>query len=138
MAVNSSVGVFNGVVSLTILEAQNLKTVTLPGGFQLLNTAMDPYCVVDFDDFFFGRTMAKTRTPCPVWNETFEEQVEDGARIQFTVFHKSTIPPDPFIAHVVLNVSELLHSVDDEFMVNSIDRCFIGSKYQSLVDGLMP
>ena len=120
MAVNGSDGVFNGVVSITVLEAQNLKTITLPGGFQLQNTAMDPYCAIDFDDFFFGITTAKTKTPCPVWNEMFEEQVENGVKMQLTVFHKSTIPPDPFVAHCVLNLSELLNSPEDEFMVGII------------------
>ena len=117
MALNGGDGVFNGVVSLTILEAQNLKSVTLPGGFNLQNTAMDPYCVVDFDDFFFGITTAKTKTPCPVWNEVFEEQVENGVKMQLTVFHKTTIPPDPFVSHCVLSVSDLLNSVEEEFIV---------------------
>ena len=118
MAVNGSDGVFNGVVSITLLEAQNLKTITNRRGFQLQSTAMDPYCAIDFDDFFFGITTVKTKTPCPVWNELFEEQVQNGAKMQLTVFHKSTIPPDPFVAHCVLNVSELLNSPEDEFMVN--------------------
>ena len=113
---------FNGMVSLTVLEAQNLKSITLPGGFQLANTAMDPYCVIDFDDFFFGRSTAKTRTPCPVWNETFEEPVEDAVIMQLAVFHKSTIPPDPFIAHVQIDVSEMMKAVEDEFMVSYFIR----------------
>ncbi len=116
MSVNGNDGVFNGGVSLTILEAQNLKSVSR-GRYNLQNTDMDPYCVVDFDDVFFGITTAKTKTPCPVWNEVFEEQVENGVKMQLTVFHKSTIPPDPFVSHCVLSVSDLLTSTDEEFIV---------------------
>lgn len=109
--------VFTGMVNMTILEAKNLKTVTLPGGFQLSSKDMDPYCVVDFDDFYFGRTTHKNKTSCPVWNESFEEPVEDAARLQVTVFHQSTIPPDPFIAHLQVEVVDLINSNDDEFIV---------------------
>jgi Ca2+-dependent lipid-binding protein len=108
---------FTGLVSITILEALNLKSVVLPGGYRLSNKDFDPYCVIDFDDFYFGRTPHKTKTYCPVWNEHIEEPVEDGARMQITVFHASTIPPDPFIAHVQVDVADLLHSKDDDFTV---------------------
>lgn len=116
MAINGSDG-FTGQVSLTILEAQNLKSVTR-GRIVLQNTVMDPYCVVDFDHYFFGNTAAKTKTPCPVWNESFEEEVENAVKMQLTVFHKSTIPPHPFIAHCFLSVSELIKSAEDEFIVS--------------------
>ena len=108
---------FTGLVSITILEALNLKSVTLPGGYRLSNKDFDPYCVIDFDDFYFGRTTHKTKTYCPVWNEFIEEPVEDGALMQIAVFSASTIPPDPFIAHVQVEVSELLKSKEDEFTV---------------------
>ena len=111
-------GNFTGTISLTVLEASGLKPVTLPGGFQLVSTAMDPYLVVDVDDVFFSKTNPKTKTPCPVWNETCEEDVEDAEVMQMTVFHKSTIPPHPFIAHVQFTLSELNNSVDDEFVVS--------------------
>ena len=109
---------FTGTVTLTILEASGLKSLTLPGGFNLQNTAMDPYLVVDFDDIFFCTTSHKTRTPCPVWNETFDEDVEDGEILHMTVFHKSTIPPDPFIAHAQVAVADLIQSNEDEFTVS--------------------
>ena len=117
MATKSSA--FTGTVSLTILEAQNLRSTTLPGGFQLQSKDMDPYCVVDIDDLFLGRTQAKTKTPCPVWNENFEETVEDGARMQVTIFHNSTIPPDPFIAHSIVNIQEMIAAKEEEFVVST-------------------
>lgn len=110
-------GTFTGSVTLTILEASGLKSTTLPGGFQLANTGMDPYLVVDIDDIYFCSTNHKTRTPCPVWNETFDEDVEDGEMLQLAVFHKSTIPPDPFIAHAQVPMADLIQSNDDEFTV---------------------
>jgi hypothetical protein len=38
--------------------------------------------------------------------------------MQITVFHASTIPPDPFIAHVQVDVADLLHSKDDDFTLD--------------------
>ncbi|XP_003386485.1 PREDICTED: calcium-independent protein kinase C [Amphimedon queenslandica] len=106
---------FTGLVSMTILEAQNLKSVTLPGGHKLSNKDFDPYCVVDFDDIYFGKTTHKTNTYCPVWNELVEEPVEDASRMQIALFHASTIPPNPFIAHVQVPVSEIRLTKEDEF-----------------------
>lgn len=82
-----------------------MKPVTLPGGKIL--SIMDPYCVVDFDDFYFGQTSAKKQTVCPVWGETLDDSVEDSQCMQLTLFHSSTIPPDNFVAHVLINVAEL-------------------------------
>lgn len=108
---------FTGLVSMTILEAQSLKSVILPGGVKLANKDFDPYCVVDFDDIYFGRTSHKTNTYCPVWNELIEEPVEDASRMQIALFHASTIPPDPFIAHVQVPVAEIRLTKEDEFTV---------------------
>lgn len=96
---------FTGRVKLTLIEATGLKPVTLPGGKVL--SVMDPYGVVDFDDIYFGRTPSKPKTTCPVWGEVIEEEVEDAQRMQITIFHSSTIPPDPFIAHAQVMVAEL-------------------------------
>ena len=89
-----------------VIEATGLKPVTLPGGKVL--TVMDPYCVIDFDDIYFGRTNQKKSTTCPVWGETIEESIEDAQRMQITLFHSSLIPPDKFIAHSQIYVYELL------------------------------
>ena len=107
---------FTGEIHLTVLEASGLHAPTLPGGFTLKE--MDPYCVIDFDDIFFGTTTHKLKTMCPVWNEEFGEQVEDAERMQVTVFHKSTIPPDPFIAHAQIYVEDLRSSTEDDFVVS--------------------
>ena len=100
---------FTGMVSLTMIEATGLRPVTLPGGKTL--SVMDPYCVIDFDDFYFGTTAAKPKTSNPVWGDVLEESVEDAERMQVAIFHNSTIPPDSFIAHVQIGVAELMSLV---------------------------
>ena len=102
---------FTGSVMIHIIEATGLKPVNLPGGKILVN--MDPYCVVDFDDFFFGQTSFKKQTVSPVWGETLDDNVEDAQRMQLTIFHSSTIPPDNFIAHAQIDVAELMQLCDE-------------------------
>ena len=97
---------FTGMAMIHIIEATGLKPVMVPGGKLL--TVMDPYCVIDFDDIYFGRTNNKKATSSPVWGETLEESIEDAQRMQITLFHSSLIPPDNFIAHSQIYVSELL------------------------------
>lgn len=97
---------FSGNVMIHIIEATGLKPVTLPGGKIL--SIMDPYCVIDFDDFYFGQTSAKKQTVCPVWGETLDDSVDDAQRMQLTLFHSSTIPPDNFVAHAQISVPELV------------------------------
>ncbi|KAL5464107.1 hypothetical protein EMCRGX_G033073 [Ephydatia muelleri] len=96
---------FRGVVTLTVVEASELKPVNLPGGKVL--AVMDPFVVADFDEILFGETSAKQRTTCPVWGEVLEGSVQDVTSLQLTVFHKSTLPPDEFLAHAVIDVAEL-------------------------------
>lgn len=54
----SKMSSFTGMIRLTVIEATGLKPVNLPGGKVL--TVMEPYCVIDFDDFFFGATTPKS------------------------------------------------------------------------------
>lgn len=112
---------FTGNVMIHIIEATGLKPVTLPGGKIL--SIMDPYCVIDFDDFYFGQTAAKKQTVCPVWGETLDDSVEDAQRMQLTLFHSSTIPPDNFVAHAQISVQELHQLVEEghgEHQVSSL------------------
>ncbi len=97
---------FTGVASIHIIEATGLRPVACPGGKTL--TIMDPYVVVDFNNIFFGRTVAKKQTVNPIWGETLTESVTDAQMMQFTLFHNSLIPPDNFIAHAQIYVSEMM------------------------------
>lgn len=116
---------FTGMAMIHVIEATGLKPVTLPGGKVL--TVMDPYCVIDFDDIYFGRTNNKKATTCPVWGETLEESIEDAQRMQITLFHSSLIPPDNFIAHSQISVAELLQLTqggheEHEVFINQADE----------------
>lgn len=113
---------FTGSVMIHIIEATGLKPVNLPGGKVL--SIMDPYCVVDFDDIYFGQTSSKKQTVSPVWGETLDDTVEDSQRMQLTLFNSSTIPPDNFIAHTQIEVCELEELCEQghgEHQVNYLD-----------------
>ncbi len=88
------------------MEATGLQPVTLPGGKIL--SVLDPYAVIDFDDVYFGQTVHRVKTNNPVWGEVLEESVDEVQIMQVTIFHASTVGPDPFIAHVQILVSELI------------------------------
>ena len=103
----SSEGSFRGMVSVTVIEATGLKPVTRPGGSVLTVDNMNPYAVIDFDDFYFGKTNSRKGTSNPIWGEIIEESVEDAQRMQITLFSASSIPPDTFLAHVMILSSEL-------------------------------
>jgi novel protein kinase C epsilon type len=98
---------FRGMVSVTVIEATGLKPVTRPGGSVLTVDNMNPYAVIDFDDFYFGKTNSRKGTSNPIWGEIIEESVEDVQRMQVTLFSASSIPPDTFLAHVMIQTSEL-------------------------------
>ena len=103
----SSDDLFRGMVSVTVIEATGLKPVTRPGGSVLTVDNMNPYAVIDFDDFYFGKTVSRKGTSNPIWGEIIEESVEDAQRMQITLFSASSIPPDTFLAHVMIQTSEL-------------------------------
>lgn len=98
---------FRGMVSVTVIEATGLKPVTRPGGSVLAVDNMNPFAVIDFDDFYFGKTSSRKGTSNPIWGEIIEESVEDAQRMQITLFSASAIPPDAFLAHVQIQTSEL-------------------------------
>ena len=101
---------FTGSINLTVIEATDLQPILLPGGRKL--DKMDPYAVIDFDEIYFGLTTAKTRTSSPYWMEEFAEDVHDATRLGVTIFHKSIVPPDPFIAHVQVPLVQLTEGQD--------------------------
>ena len=92
---------------MTVIEATGLKPVTRPGGNVLAVDNMNPYAVIDFDDFYFGKTNSRKGTSNPIWGEIIEESVEDAERMQITLFSASAIPPDTFLAHAQIGTAEL-------------------------------
>ena len=101
---------FTGSINLTVIEASDLQPILLPGGRKL--DKMDPYAVIDFDEIYFGSTTSKTRTSSPYWMEEFAEDVHDATLLGVTIFHKSIVPPDPFIAHVQVPLDQLTEGQD--------------------------
>lgn len=101
---------FTGSINLTVIEATDLQPILLPGGRKL--DKMDPYAVIDFDEIYFGSTTSKTRTSSPYWMEEFAEDVHDATLLGVTIFHKSIVPPDPFIAHVQVPLDQLTEGQD--------------------------
>ncbi|XP_065920460.1 calcium-independent protein kinase C-like [Dysidea avara] len=101
---------FTGTINITVIESTNLQPIPLAGGRKL--EKMDPYAVVDFDEIYFGSTTAKSKTTNPYWMEEFAEDVHDATVLGVTIFHKSIVPPDPFIAHVQVPLEQLTEAPD--------------------------
>lgn len=116
---------FSGSINLTVIEANDLQPISLPGGRKL--DKMDPYAVIDFDEIYFGSTTSKAKTSNPYWMEEFVEDVHDAIRLGVTIFHKSIVPPDPFIAHVQVPLDELMEGQD------TTTKSFDGHHFEYLV-----
>ena len=117
---------FNGTVDLEILEASNIKPITITGGRVL--AVFDSYVVVDFDEVYFCKTVSKPKTVNPTWREHFTEDVTDAEMMTFTLFHKAVVPPDPFIAHARIPVEELVTSGKEMFEVRICSSHFLGNR----------
>ena len=78
---------FTGTVDLEIKRATDMKPIIITGGRTL--AIFDPYVVVDFDEIFFCKTLAKPKTLNPTWRENFTEDIQDAENVTFTLFHKA-------------------------------------------------
>ncbi|XP_063684266.1 protein kinase C-like 1B isoform X4 [Bolinopsis microptera] len=102
---------FTGRIKIKILSATSLLFPTLPGGKSL--TTLEPYLRVSVDGEVLGKTAAKPKTTNPVWNEIFTLYILAGTKLGMTIFHKTPslaqalVPPDPFIAHIDIDLDEL-------------------------------
>ncbi|XP_065833095.1 protein kinase C-like 1B isoform X2 [Oscarella lobularis] len=97
---------FSGTLHVKILEASALKPPTIPGGITL--TTIDPYVRVSYDDIFLEQTKSKDKTTNPLWNEEIEGELYRAENLEITVFHKSLVPPEPFVANVSIPFEEIL------------------------------
>ncbi|XP_065833097.1 protein kinase C epsilon type-like isoform X2 [Oscarella lobularis] len=97
---------FSGTLHVKILEASALKPPTIPGGITL--TTIDPYVRVSYDDIFLEQTKSKDKTTNPLWNEEIEGKLYRAENLEITVFHKSLVPPEPFVANVSIPFEEIL------------------------------
>lgn len=105
--------VFNGVLKLKVIEAENLKPTDFSTRHQItgLNkdklATIDPYISVDIDEIHVARTTSRPKTFSPVWNEDFLTDVQNGQNLGLTVFHDAVMPPDDFVANATISFDDL-------------------------------
>lgn len=75
---------------------------------------IDPYVTLDVDEGHVAQTTTKQKTFDPVWNEFFENSVENAKTLTLTVFHDAAIPPDDFVANCSIPFEDLLNRDKDE------------------------
>ncbi|EFA07407.1 protein C kinase 98E-like protein [Tribolium castaneum] len=117
---------FTGTVRIKICEAQGLRPTdcskrhNMTFGKVADDQLMDPYVTVDVDDTHVAQTTTKPKTLDPVWNEYFEQSVDNAKTLTLTVFHDAAIPPDVFVANCSIPFEDLLNREKDEadFWVN--------------------
>ncbi|KAF5300530.1 hypothetical protein FQR65_LT09151 [Abscondita terminalis] len=116
---------FTGTVGVKICEASGLR----PTDFQkrhnmtfgkLEEQLIDPYVTIDVDESHVAQSTTKQKTFDPVWNEYFEQKVENAKTLTLTVFHDASIPPDDFVANCSIPFDDLMNRDKDagDFWVN--------------------
>lgn len=109
---------FTGTVGVKICEASGLR----PTDFQkrhnmtfgkLEEQLIDPYVTIDVDEQHVAQSTTKQKTFDPVWNEYFEQKVENAKTLTLTVFHDASIPPDDFVANCSIPFEDLLNRDKD-------------------------
>ncbi|CAH2005792.1 unnamed protein product [Acanthoscelides obtectus] len=114
---------FTGTMRINLREAQGLRPTDCSKRHAFGKAdeqPLDPYVTIDVDDVHVAQSTTKQKTFDPVWNEYFENQVENARTLTLTVFHDAAIPPDVFVANVCVPFEELLAREKDEsdFWVN--------------------
>ena len=110
---------FTGTLKVKLVEAVELRptdfqrrhNVGLAG--KLVENTIDPYVFIDIDEVHVHRTTTKQKTFSPVWNETFQSEVQSGTNLGLTVFHDAAIPPDDFVANCSISFDELINITKD-------------------------
>lgn len=101
---------FTGNVKLKVIGATDLKPAILAqrrlGGLK----SIDPYVSLNVDDVHIARTSSKQKTSTPIWNEEFEQEIENGDKLGITVFHDAIMGPDPFVADSSVPFEEIMNS----------------------------
>nr|CAI5857549.1 unnamed protein product [Callosobruchus analis] len=114
---------FTGTMRINLREAQGLRPTDCSKRHAFGKAdeqPLDPYVTIDVDDVHVAQSTTKQKTFDPVWNEYFENQVENAKTLTLTVFHDAAIPPDVFVANVCVPFEDLLTREKDEsdFWVN--------------------
>lgn len=121
--------VFNGSIKVRVIEATDLKPTEWSKRFNSLTTSvvsnaskpgsssstahvLDPYVSVDVDEYHVGTTAVKTKCSNPKWDEEFTSEIHNGQQLGFTVFHKTAIPPDDFVANARIAFEDLSKQIN--------------------------
>nr|CAI5857548.1 unnamed protein product [Callosobruchus analis] len=108
---------FTGTMRINLREAQGLRPTDCSKRHAFGKAdeqPLDPYVTIDVDDVHVAQSTTKQKTFDPVWNEYFENQVENAKTLTLTVFHDAAIPPDVFVANVCVPFEDLLTREKDE------------------------
>lgn len=121
---------FTGTLGVKVCEATGLR----PTDFQRRHTfgkpdeqLIDPYVTIDVDEQHVAQSTSKPKTFDPVWNEYFEQKVENAKTLTLTVFHDASIPPDDFVANCSIPFEDLLNRDKDagDFWVSALFSFYI-------------
>jgi len=107
---------FTGLLKLRIFEAKDLKPAP-KAHWGVKYTEINPYLLVKVDDVQICQTSSEMRTFTPVWNTECEQNIENGQKLEFTVFDHSLVQPHPFVAHTTLLFDEVIKSGASELWV---------------------
>lgn len=115
----STMVVFNGLLRIKICEAADLKptawSLRHAVGPKTQTFLLDTYIALNVDDSRVGQTSTKQKTNNPVWNDEFVTEVQDGRKIELSVFHDAPIGYDDFVANCTIQFEELLQNNSRHF-----------------------
>ncbi|KAI1887106.1 hypothetical protein AGOR_G00202720 [Albula goreensis] len=111
--------VFNGLLKIKICEAVDLKptawSLRHAVGPKTQTFLLDTYIALNVDDSRVGQTSTKQKTNNPAWNDEFVTEVQDGRKIELSVFHDAPIGYDDFVANCTIQFEELLQNSSKHF-----------------------
>ena len=110
---------FNGIVKLKVIAIEYLKLTEFSTRIFHNNFLISPYVLLDIDDTRIGRTTPKHHTHSPLYNEEFQtEPIENARYLHVTVFHKSKLPPDDFVANATVSLCGLSTNGSNKLLIN--------------------
>ncbi|XP_036388075.1 protein kinase C epsilon type-like [Megalops cyprinoides] len=111
--------VFNGLLKIKICEALDLKptawSLRHAVGPKTQTFLLDTYIALNVDDSRVGQTSTKQKTNSPAWNDEFVTEVQDGRKIELSVFHDAPIGYDDFVANCTIQFEDLLQNGSRHF-----------------------
>ncbi|TSK14872.1 Protein kinase C epsilon type [Bagarius yarrelli] len=111
--------VFNGLLKIKVCKALDLKptpwSLRHAVGPKTQTFLLDTYIALNVDDSRVGQTSTRQKTNSPAWNDEFVTEVNDGKKIELSVFHDSPIGYDDFVANCTIQFEDLLQNGSRHF-----------------------